>query len=174
MGLIFLRHTRPAIDPGICYGRSDLDLAPCFGDHAARLVRTLPPVTRIVTSPLQRCARLARHIGTARDIPVRAEERLAEMDFGRWEGVAWDALPRPELDAWAADFMEARPHGGESVAMLLARVRGAIAAIDVASGDVLVVAHAGVIKAALVAFGDPAGWQARPAFGEARRVEVAD
>ena len=49
------------------------------------------------------------------------------MDFGRWEGLPWSAVPRAELDAWAADLMHARPHGGESVAMLLARTRRALA-----------------------------------------------
>ena len=55
------------------------------------------------------------------------DERLREFDFGTWEGVRWDAIPRAELDAWAADFFHARPHGGESVHMLRERVETAIA-----------------------------------------------
>ncbi|MEM9050041.1 MAG: alpha-ribazole phosphatase [Pseudomonadota bacterium] len=171
MALILLRHTRPAIAAGICYGRSDLDLAPGFKADADRLALSLPPVSRIVTSPLRRCARLAEHIGAARGLPVDPEPRLSEMDFGAWEGVAWDAIPRAELDAWAADFLHARPHGGETVAMLLARVAAALSALADAGGDTLIVAHAGVIKAALVAHGDKDGWEARPAFGEIRRID---
>ena len=36
-----------------------------------------------------------------------------EMDFER--GVAWDDIPRPEIDEWGENFLHARPHGGENV-----------------------------------------------------------
>ncbi|MEL6236154.1 MAG: histidine phosphatase family protein [Pseudomonadota bacterium] len=188
MELIFLRHTRPDIAEGVCYGRSDLGLAADHAAEAARLIRELPPCGRILTSPLQRCALLAQRIGQARGIAVEPDARLAEMDFGRWEGLAWDAIPRHELDAWAEDFMGARPHGGETVADLLARVQALLGTFEpvepvepvseatrgsaTARDATLIVTHAGVIKAALVATGNPDGWQARPGFGETRRIRL--
>ncbi|HBF90413.1 MAG TPA: phosphoglycerate mutase, partial [Hyphomonas atlantica] len=51
-------------------------------------------------------------------------------DFGRWEMQPWGDLPRHELDAWANDFLDARPHGGESVAELTARTRAAISDLN--------------------------------------------
>ena len=89
------------------------------------------------------------------------------MDFGAWEGRPWNAIPRAELDAWAADLLHARPHGGESVAMLARphppRARRAAAA----AGDTLAVTHAGPIRAALFATGgDAAAWQRAIGFGE--------
>jgi alpha-ribazole phosphatase len=82
----------------------------------------------------------------------RADERLAEMDFGHWEGQRWDDIPRPALDAWTADFHHHRPGGGESVASFLARVRAALDdCAQQARGPgvhrVLWITHAGVVRA---------------------------
>jgi alpha-ribazole phosphatase len=44
-----------------------------------------------------------------------------EMDFGSWEGVRWDAVPRGELDAWADDVWHYRPGGAESAALVAER-----------------------------------------------------
>ena len=163
--MILLRHTRPAVAEGVCYGRTDLDLAPCFAAQAARLTAELPAVAAVVTSPLSRCRRLAEAIATARDLPLTTEARLIEIDFGRWEGLAWDAIPRAEIDAWAADLLHARPHGGETVAELTARSRAAL--VDLARGPrpVLAVTHAGVIKAARAARHGPDAWHAPLSFG---------
>ena len=69
------------------------------------------------------------------------------MDFGTWEGRAWNDIPRAELDAWAQDFLHARPHGGESVADLKARADQAVADLDPSQGDILLVTHAGIVRA---------------------------
>ena len=170
MQLILVRHTRPAVPAGICYGMTDLDLAPTFEDEAARVVAALPPADRLVTSPLGRCRRLAECIGAVRGLAPVIDERLREFDFGRWEGMRWDAIPRTELDAWAADFFNARPHGGESVYMLRQRVRAAIADYRRSGVSHVVVTHAGVIKAALAQSGHPDGWKASIDFGGSVRV----
>ena len=163
MDMILLRHTKPAGAQGLCYGRTDLALGPCFAAHAGRIVQDLPDVARIVTSPLSRCAALARVIGQARGLAVDTDPRLTEMDFGAWEGVPWADIPRHELDAWAADLLHARPHGGESVADLRARVLPALR--DHAQAGTLVVTHHGVIKCARwVVMGDDA-WQSELKFG---------
>lgn len=171
MPVILLRHTRPLTAEGRCYGRTDLALAEGFEADLARLLADLPPVARILTSPLSRCHRLAEAIGGARDLPVSVEFGLIEMDFGAWENRLWGDLPRAELDAWRDDFLHARPHGGESVAALAARVSAALDRAITGAGPVLAVTHAGVIKAALAARGDPAGWQAVIGFAEYRVLE---
>lgn len=171
MAVIVLRHTRPLAAEGLCYGRTDLALADDFTTEAARLARDLPAVERIVTSPLSRCLRLAEAIGTARAVPVAIEPALVEMDFGRWENTPWDQVPRHELDAWAADFMEARPHGGERVRDLARRWAEVWTRALDGPRPVLAVTHAGIIKAALVSSGDPRGWQAEIAFGGWHRID---
>lgn len=133
MDLILIRHARPALpgDPSsigasICYGRLDLALAapcsPALADIAAPLRGFMP--SRIVTSPALRARDTAEGLARTLAVPVpcEIEPRLQELDFGAWEGMVWDDVPRADLDAWAADLMHARPHGGESAAQGMARV----------------------------------------------------
>ncbi len=147
--LILLRHGRPLGAEGLCYGRTDLEPGPDLGPLARRLAAELPPVDRIVASPARRAAALAEAIGRQRGLAVGFDARLAEIDFGGWEGLPWDAVPRTELDAWAADLLHARPHGGESVAMLRTRVAEALAVWSETAGTILFVTHMGPIRAAL-------------------------
>ena len=170
MHLILVRHTRPAVPAGVCYGITDWEPAPTFEGEAAAVVAALPPVRRLVSSPLQRCRRLAERIGGAQGLAPVIDERLREFDFGAWEGVPWDSIPRTELDAWAADFFHARPHGGESVHMLRERVGAAIDDYRRTGVPHVVVTHAGVIKAALARSGHPDGWKAPVEFGAAIRI----
>lgn len=164
MDVTLLRHTQPDVAPGICYGRSDLGLAPCFADTARSIASSLPEVSRIVSSPLTRCLQLAQHVADARALPLSIDPRLTEMDFGTWEGQPWDAIPRDQLDAWARDILHARPHGGESVASLRTRTLAALR--DHAAPATLVVTHHGVIKCARsLTMGDEA-WQSSLPFGQ--------
>lgn len=160
MALIMLRHTRPIGAEGLCYGRTDLLPDASFTDEVARLTQELPTFTSIWSSPLTRCRLLAEALGAARGQTPRLDDRLAEMDFGAWENTPWDAVSRDALTAWSADFLHARPHGGESVAMLLSRTRAALDDAAKCARPVLVVAHAGVIRAALAHQGHNNPWQA--------------
>lgn len=164
--MILLRHTRPEGGEGVCYGASVLDVGPDFGAAAAAVLEGLPPITRLRSSPLRRCHCLAARIAAARGLRVETDPRLAEMDFGSWERLPWGQISRQELDAWAADFYGARPHGGESVAMLAERVAAALAEVRAMAGSVLWVTHAGVAKAAAAHLAHGEGWQTRLGFGE--------
>lgn len=165
MRLILVRHTRPAVPENVCYGATDLDLAPTFDDEAERVARVLPWAQKLVTSPLRRCRRLAERIGAARGLVPAVDPRLREMDFGAWEGLPWDAVPRNELDAWAADFLHARPHGGESVHMMCERAWAALADYRRSGVSHVVVTHAGIIRAARAQRGEPDAWKSRVDFG---------
>lgn len=118
LDLFLIRHPRPAGGEGLCYGHLDLPLADTADPAADRLRPLLPADAPLSTSPLQRCRLLAASLRPT----VQVEARLAEMHFGEWEGVAWDTIPRHELDAWAADISGYAPPGGESPAAVLARL----------------------------------------------------
>ena len=148
MGLILVRHTRPKVAAGLCYGQTDLELAGTFANDAAAVLAALPAINRVASSPLQRCRALARCIADARELPLEFDERLMEMDFGAWEGQPWSGIPMSEIDAWDDDFLHARPHGGESVAMFMSRVEAALADWSARRETIAVVTHAGVIKVA--------------------------
>lgn len=163
---MLVRHTRPEVGPGVCYGRTDLDVAASFFAEAASILASLPAVERIVSSPLRRCLRLASHIAAQRQLPVTVDRRLQEMDFGRWEGRRWSDIPRQEVRAWMLDFLHARPHGGESVAELRARTLEALSDYRGCGGRTVVVTHAGVIKAALADGDTRESFQTWVDFGE--------
>jgi len=166
MALVMLRHTRPNIDEGVCYGHTDIDVAASFEKESNAVLAKLPAISHIVSSPLRRCRKLADRIAANHGYSVRIDSRLTEMNFGRWEGVEWDRIPRAELDAWAADFYFARPHGGESVSDLKTRVDAAISELHRESGNGLVVTHGGVIRAARANGTASDEYQTRIAFGE--------
>jgi alpha-ribazole phosphatase len=79
-------------------------------------------VRKIVASPLRRAHDTASHMARMMNLPLTVEPRIMELDFGRWEGVAWRNIPRSELDAWAADPTAYRCGGGETVQELHDRV----------------------------------------------------
>ncbi|MCB1917347.1 MAG: histidine phosphatase family protein [Rhodocyclaceae bacterium] len=141
MQLFLIRHPRPEVPAGVCYGRSDVGLAEPVAAAAHRLAALLPPGCRIVSSPLQRARLLAEALG-----PVRLEPRLAEMDFGEWELCPFDGL-RGQLDAWAADPLGFCPPGGESAAQMASRACAAAAELLTGTGPLAVVAHGGPLRA---------------------------
>ena len=70
MGLILLRHTTPDVQPGICYGQLDLDVAATFDAEADKAFAALPRIDRIVTSPLKRRHKLAEVIVGPKSTPL--------------------------------------------------------------------------------------------------------
>lgn len=149
MKLWLARHARPLVEAGTCYGASEV---PVDADHtraaAAALAAALPAGVALRSSPRRRCLDLALALCELRpDLRCERDARLAEMDFGDWEGRSWDAIGRPALDAWTARFASHRCGGGESAGELLARVAAALLAACEAGEDVLWVTHAGVARA---------------------------
>ncbi|MGJ4748845.1 histidine phosphatase family protein, partial [Leptospira sp. SA-E8] len=104
MKLWLVRHAQPLVASGVCYGASNIPAdaartAACAAQLAAELP-SLPSGLALHSSPLQRCAQLARTLCELRpDLNLRFDERLREMDFGHWEGVRWDDIPRTAYDA---------------------------------------------------------------------------
>ncbi|MFO1345217.1 MAG: alpha-ribazole phosphatase family protein [Rhodocyclaceae bacterium] len=143
MQVYLIRHPRPQIAEGVCYGRLDMP-AQDVATTAATLRTQLPPHLPVISSPLRRCRELAEALHPS----PRFEAQLMEMHFGEWEGLAWDAIPRDALDAWAADLLHHRPPGGESAAVLQAR---AVACLDTLAAEgvpaCIVITHAGVMRA---------------------------
>jgi len=155
MRLYLIRHGKPDLGPGLCYGSTDLGVP--AGEQvrvADSVLPLLPRAMPIYTSPLRRCRELAMMLAGRLGVrdPV-IDARLAEMHFGAWEMQPWDQVPRMEVDAWAADTAGYRPGGGERVLDVAERVRGFHA--DLISGmedggdsrsEAIIVAHAGTMR----------------------------
>ena len=149
MKLWLVRHAQPLVASGVCYGALDVAAdAQATQVAALALAQALPLGIAIRTSPLQRCERLTQALrGLRPDLTHNTcvDARLAEMDFGRWEGQRWDAIGQPALEAWTNDFAQHRPGGGESVQMFMQRVAAAWDAVG--TQPTLWITHAGVARA---------------------------
>ncbi|MCC7278374.1 MAG: alpha-ribazole phosphatase family protein [Chromatiaceae bacterium] len=108
----------------------------------------------IVTSPLTRCADFARALSERQGIPLRMDPRLAELDFGDWEGRTAAELMVADAEAlgrfWA-DPVAHPPPGGEPLLTFQARVLAAWEElVRQDRGDrTLVVSHGGVMRVIL-------------------------
>ncbi|MBV7539426.1 histidine phosphatase family protein [Duganella sp. sic0402] len=138
MKLILVRHPQPQVAPGVCYGSTDLAIAPGQLEQTLAALQ-LPPHLPIYSSPLRRCAELAARLS---DTPIY-DARLAEMHFGAWEMQPWDAIPRAAIDAWAADMVDYRPGGGESVLQMAERIAAFYQQLH---GDAVIICHAGAMR----------------------------
>ena len=123
------------------------------------------PWQRVVTSPLQRCRVFALALAEKHRLPLAVEQRFQEVGQGVWEGLSPDQIVQRDPAAYAAfhhDPVRNRPPGAESLDVFGKRVADALEALfcDCAGEHVLVVAHAGVIRAALghVLQADPLAW----------------
>ena len=149
--LRLIRHPKPQVAAGICYGATDLlaetealaqQLQSCFA---------LDRPDILLTSPLARCSALAQALAEQGWPSPLAHAHLAEMNFGEWEMQAWSAIPRAQINAWAADISGYAPPQGESVQQVATRAALAIAellkpVLASQSESVTVICHSGVMQ----------------------------
>ena len=86
MKVYLVRHTSVDVAPGTCYGQTDVPLRASFQEEAEVCKKALQDTgmrfSRIYTSPLSRCTRLAAYCGFPE---AERDERLKEMNMGEWE-----------------------------------------------------------------------------------------
>jgi len=118
--------------------------------------RKAPADFAFISSPLSRARETMEILRGGLDLPrdgYAIEPRLAELSFGRWEGLTYAevrALDSAALAVRERDKWNFTTPDGESYAGLLARVRAWHAGV---TGDIIVAAHGGVARALMVLFG---------------------
>jgi broad specificity phosphatase PhoE len=118
--------------------------------------RKAPADFAFFSSPLSRARETMEILRSGLDLPpdgYAIEPRLAELSFGRWEGLTYAevrALDGAALAVRQRDKWNFTTPDGESYAGLLARVRAWHAGVK---GDIIVAAHGGVARALMVLFG---------------------
>lgn len=152
MRLLIVRHGRTAWnEAGRIQGRADTALSPAGRQQVARW--RLPPAfrtARCVASPLARAVETARLLGHS---APATDPRLAEMRWGGFEGRRLAELRAElgaELGANEALGLDFRPPGGESPREVAARLADFLADAARTPGDLLLVAHKGILRASLV------------------------
>jgi len=146
-----LRHG--ALEGGIKYRGKVDDLLTSEGRQAMDQIwaQLAAEVDCIISSPLCRCAAPARAWAAESGTTCIIEPRLAEMDYGAWEGKTMAAIQQAYpymLERWRADPTDMRPPGGESPEELRERLNQwwteANEAFD--GSHILVVAHSGSLR----------------------------
>jgi broad specificity phosphatase PhoE len=100
---------------------------------------------RQLAGPERRVLQTAQLLG----LSPTPEPRLADLDCGRWRGLALDDIQPEGLAAWRAD-PAAAPHGGESIVGLVDRVGGWLETLTHDRLRTVAVTHPAVIRAAIV------------------------
>lgn len=108
----------------------------------------------LVSSPMQRCIAFAEQLAAQRNLPLEVIDDLREVGFGDWEGLDRATLKSERLAeyrAFYADPVANRPLGAEPLEDFGSRVAAVFDDLLVryAGRHVLVVCHAGVIRATL-------------------------
>lgn len=110
---------------------------------AERLATELPVDVSILASPLRRARETALAIGKAARRPVSALPELAEVDFGRVDGLTWEEVAslEPDLaDRIVAGHLVDWP-GGETAASVADRATRVATTVRGLDGPVVVVSH---------------------------------
>lgn len=119
-----------------------------------RATGMLPQGATLLVSPLQRARQTADLLVPMMAPTSRAEvPDLTEMEFGDWAGrpvaEVWDEIKSGPLHNWSFVTADTLPPGGESFAMLAERVAGWMDAIPFEATPQIIIAHSGVIRAAM-------------------------
>jgi probable phosphoglycerate mutase len=124
-------------------GRSDIPLIEQGERNAQQLGERLSGVQfeRVLVSPLLRARRTAELAGFADRGEL--DERLLEMDFGRYEGKMVDEIRR-EHPGWT--YLREGCPGGEGPSEIGARVDALLAELEGTSGHVALFAHSVVLR----------------------------
>lgn len=117
----------------------------------ARHLRALAPAAHELpfhVSPLGRTRETAELLREQIGLPragYALEPRLAELSFGRWEGMTWKEVRarHPDAPKRVKRGWDYQPPDGESYAMLAQRVSPWLATLQ---GDAVIVSHGGVAR----------------------------
>lgn len=193
--LWFFRHGE--VEPpwvGRFIGTTDVGLSP-LGRHQAEAINAYlepAPLDAIVSSPRKRALDTAAPLARAKARTLDVRKGLAEMDFGKWEGLAWEAIVALDADhakQWEQDAANVAPPNGESANQFATRVADALQeVVDEYKGrSIAMAAHAGTNRGILAAvlgrpymemFGfaqdygcvNAVGWTAGAGFGQVALV----
>jgi alpha-ribazole phosphatase len=146
MQLTLVRHTSLEIDPGICYGQSDVPVSKTFEKEAMQVKKQLHDrhFDQVYCSPLSRCEKLAGYCGFRHFV---SDKRVIEFDFGHWELKPWSEISGIYAKNWMENYFELPAPGGESLNMMITRMREFLEEIQQKDfSRILVFTHSGPMR----------------------------
>lgn len=153
MDIYLIRHLPPLEMEGRAYGQLDVKYRKDLLESSVEHLQTiLPKDFTCYTSPLTRCKELAEALHPA---PIQ-DTRILELNFGDWEGLLWEEMPKEPFDRWMNDYVNTAPPNGESFMDQKTRVENFWKEITNPSNKskeqskpIAVVCHGGVIRSLL-------------------------
>jgi probable phosphoglycerate mutase len=174
--LILVRHGRTALNAaGRLQGRIDEpldDVGQLQAKAVAARVERMGPVDELIASPLRRTQQTADAFG----LPYAVDQRWIELGYGVYDGMPTGDVPSEVWRRWRED-PTFEPEGGESLAALDTRVRGACHELAERAIDqtIVVVSHVSPIKAAVgwaLGAGIELSWRSHLSPASITRIQV--
>ena len=150
--IYLIRHGQTAKNKeGVLQGRSNFPLNEAGKQQAKAAGEMLKAAgisfDKVYTSPLIRAVQTAEII--AGDIPLTADDRLIEMDYGPYEGADLNHLPEEVLTFFRDFSHNPAPKGMEQLASVVARAGAFLEDIRGMEGNILISTHAIAMKGIL-------------------------
>ncbi len=106
----------------------------------------------IYSSPLERALNTARAVNEYHNLKIRTVDNIKEIHFGDWENLSGEELEKlyPDyIERWGKGCATYSAPGGESLEAAYARINPWFEGLikDNPKGNILVVSHAGAIRA---------------------------
>jgi len=101
-----------------------------------------------------RCTEFAKQLAGKHNTPLHIEDNFKEVGFGSWEGLSREQVKQKDIAEYNNFYLDPvnnRPVGSEELDTFIRRVTNAYSQVikQFSNQHVLIVAHAGVIRAIL-------------------------
>lgn len=135
-------------------GSTDVALSEAGWKQMQASVATAAGWTRIISSSLRRCQQFAEELALEKNLPLQVEDKLREIHFGDWEGMAMIDVRRDYPEEWQSFFTRpgtACAPNGESIPVFHQRIIPTLESLlaEFQGEHLLVVSHGAVIRAAM-------------------------
>lgn len=154
--LFMIRHGQVDAAQGCFYGRKDPKMSTAGSARVAQRLQQIPvSLDAIACSPRQRSRAPAELLAEQLGLELCIDERLAEIDFGDWDGLDPQTINQrwpQDWHLWLADPLDACPTNGEPVAALYHRANQALdewLSKQPEGSNCLLISHGGVIRVLL-------------------------
>lgn len=137
-------------------GQQDVSLNAAGLEQAERLAARFAEmrIDALYASDLSRAYMTAQAINQHHRLPIRKDERLRELGYGKYEGLTFGEIEKrhpQEYSAWVKDH-SVSTHGGETVGQLHARAKSLLDQIMMTDDEVnVLVGHGGSVKMVICA-----------------------
>ena len=151
--LLIVRHPETEANvTGRFVGQGDSPFTAAGRLQARRLPRRIAAFEplEVWSSPLRRALTVAEKAASLAHVPLHIDERLMELDFGDAEGMTYEEIAAAGLPFNYHSADKPVAPGGESRSSIERRVAQVVDELTARQGRYAIVAHGGVVRAALV------------------------